>query len=120
MASVRVADCIVLPFMILLDSPVPPATAAGFDELHTGEPGEHTISSLCHVSLSTRSEDPKEPTQHSGSTAHRSGCVKFAMMQRERYKRCEYWKRDGKLSLLADNMTIYTENPKESIKYILE
>lgn len=33
-ASVTAADCIVLSFTILLDSPLTPATVTGFDELY--------------------------------------------------------------------------------------
>ena len=52
--------------------------------------------------------------QHSfGSFGHNS-------QRRKRHKRNPNWKRRSKLSLFADDMILYIENPKDSTRKLLE
>ena len=50
---------------------------------------------------------------------HSSGSLNFSDQRRKRNKRNPDWKR-RKLSLFADDMMLYTENPKDSIRKLLE
>ena len=42
------------------------------------------------------------------------------ILERKRNKRNPDWKRISKLSLFADDMILYIENPKDSIRKLLE
>ena len=51
---------------------------------------------------------------------HSSGSPSYSNQRRKRNKRNPDRKRRGKLSLSADDMILYIENPKDSIKKLLE
>ena len=51
---------------------------------------------------------------------HSSGSPSYSNQRRKRNKRNPDWKRRVKLSLFADDMILYIENPKDSIKKLLE
>ena len=50
---------------------------------------------------------------------HSVGSPSHSNHTRKRNKRNPYWK-EVKLSLLADNMILYTENPKDATRKLLE
>ena len=51
---------------------------------------------------------------------HSSGSLSYSNQRRKRNKRNPDWKRRVKLSLFADDMIPYIENPKDSIRKLLE
>ena len=51
---------------------------------------------------------------------HSSGSPSYSNQRRKRNKRNPDRKRRGKLSLSADDMILYIENPKDSIRQLLE
>ena len=51
---------------------------------------------------------------------HSSGSPIYINQRRKRNKRNPYWKRRSKLSLCADDMILYIENPEDSIRKLLE
>ena len=51
---------------------------------------------------------------------HSSGSPSYRNQRRKRNKRNPDWKRKAKLSLFADDMILYTENPKDGIRKLLE
>ena len=53
-------------------------------------------------------------------TQHSSGSPSYSNERRKRNKRNPDWKRRVKLSLFADDMTLYIENPKANIRKLLE
>ena len=53
-------------------------------------------------------------------TQHSSGSPSYSNQRRKRNKRNPDWKRRVKLSLFADDMTLYIENPKANIRKLLE
>ena len=53
-------------------------------------------------------------------TQHSSGSPSYSNQRRKRNKRNPDWKRRVKLSLFADDMILYIENPKANIRKLLE
>ena len=53
-------------------------------------------------------------------TQHSSGSRSYSNHRRKRNKRNPDWKEEVKLSLLADDIILYIENPKDSIRELLE
>jgi len=51
---------------------------------------------------------------------HSSGCPSYRNQRRKRNKRNPDLKEEEKLSLFAGDMILYTENPKDSIRKLLE
>ena len=51
---------------------------------------------------------------------HSSGSPSHGNQRRKRNKRNTYWKRKVKLSLFADDMILYIENPKTATRKLLE
>ena len=51
---------------------------------------------------------------------HRFGSPTFSNQRRKRNKRTPDWKIKVKISLFADDMILYIENPKDSIRKLLE
>ena len=51
---------------------------------------------------------------------HRTGSPSHSNQKRKRNKIYPNWKRRGKLSLYADGMILYIENPKDSTQKLLE
>ena len=51
---------------------------------------------------------------------HSSGSPSYSNQRRKRNKRNPDQKREVKLSLFADDMILYIENPKDSIRKLLE
>ena len=58
--------------------------------------------------------------QHSFGSFHHSNQIKKKKRKKERKKRNPDWKRRVKLSLFADDMILYVENPKDSTRKLLE
>ena len=54
------------------------------------------------------------------TTQHSFGSVGHSNQSRKRNKRNPDWKRRVKLSLFADDMILYIENPKDSTRKLLE
>ena len=51
---------------------------------------------------------------------HSSGCPSYSNQRRKRNKRNSDWKRRSKVLTVADDMILYIENPKDSIRKLLE
>ena len=51
---------------------------------------------------------------------HSFGSPSYSNQRRKRNKRNSDWKRSKQLSLFADGMILYLENPKDSIRKLLE
>ena len=51
---------------------------------------------------------------------HSSGSPSYSNQKRKRNQRNPGWKEEVKLSLFADDMILYIENPKDSIRKLLE
>ena len=51
---------------------------------------------------------------------HSFGSFRYRNLSRKRNKRNTDWKRRSKLSLFADDMILYSENPKNSTRKLLE
>ena len=51
--------------------------------------------------------------------SHSSGSPSYSNQRRKRNKRIQI-RKEAKLSLFADDMTLYIENPKDSIRKLLE
>ena len=51
---------------------------------------------------------------------HSFGSFRYRNLSRKRNKRNTDWKRRSKLSLFADDMILYIENPKDSTRKLLE
>ena len=51
---------------------------------------------------------------------HNFGSFSHRNQRRKSNKRNQYWKRQVKLSLFADGMILYKENPKDSTRRLLE
>ena len=51
---------------------------------------------------------------------HSSGSPSYSNQRRKRNKRIQIGKEEVKLSLFAEDMILYIENPKDSIKKLLE
>ena len=51
---------------------------------------------------------------------HSSGSPSYSYQRRKRNKMNPDWKEEIKLSLFADDMILYIENPKDNIRKLLE
>ena len=51
---------------------------------------------------------------------HSFGSPRHGNQRRKRNKRNTNWKRKGKLSLFADDMRLYIQNPKDATRKLLE